>query len=324
MEEDKVKSKKYPDIDDYIERLSPDSKEKTCKVVRALFNKANLSGNSVIKIPFLEFSKNRISNEDVIDTLKNLYNKNIAKTLLTIGEYKGNKDKPGIGITKSIIDDDKIFNNSRAEISVKRDRLVYLKEQLEIYVGGKDLSKNEKNNSIIESPNGTKWSDITIGFINGNDAEITFRNFDYKKIWNFKELGFYDAKRKCPSILWRILYEAPKYEGKMSWAELGGISDSEKHKKIDNFQKQVSLLRQSMRNIFGVLEGSKLEPFIPCSKDKEYLITVNLIMEKDTHQKKEKKESWEDILSEAEISRYKELEKRDYMKNPNQDLIDDI
>ena len=185
---------------------------------------------------------------------------------------------------------------------------------------GKDTPKIKiaiERKPIINTVAGTKWSDVNIKWINGNDVEITLNNNSaFKEIKDFKELGFYDEKRKCPNILWKILLNASRYGGKMSWGELGGISESERIKKIDAFQKQISLLRNKMRDVFGNLKGDKNAPFIPYSRDKEYVITLNLIAKNDNLKKE--KESWEDFLSEAELNNYKQLEKNDYIKNPNQ------
>lgn len=176
---------------------------------------------------------------------------------------------------------------------------------------------NDTNLPLINLPQNTKWSDISIRWLNGNDVEIKLKNDPgFKKTMDYKELGFYDEKRKGPNILWRILLNAASPGRQMTWSNLGGISESDRHKKIDNFQKQISLLRGQLRKIFGALPGSKHEPLISHSNDKEYSITINLIPEKNAQQRKE--ESWEDLLSDAELSNYENLSKKEYIKNPNQ------
>ncbi len=193
-----------------------------------------------------------------------------------------------------------------------------------------ELLKENKNKEdpridkrcLIQTPTETKWSDVNIKWINGNDVEITLNNSkEFREIKDFKELGFYDEKRKCPNILWKILSNAAAYGGKMSWDNLGGTSESDRHKKIDAFQKQISLLRNKLREIFGSLKGEKNAPFIPYSKDKEYVITINLFSEKNN--RSQKKESWKDLMSEAELNNYERIEKVDFIKNPNQILTDD-
>jgi len=176
-----------------------------------------------------------------------------------------------------------------------------------------NIQKNQTE-PVIKTPIGTKWSDIIIKWLNGNDVEITLRNdLSFKETKDYKELGFYDEKRKYPNIQWRILENASRYGNKLSWANLGGTSDAERLKKIDNFQKQISLLRKELITVFGNLIGKKHEPFISFSKDMEYLITLNLISEKGARAKK--KESWKDLMSEAEIDNYEQMAKKDFIKN---------
>lgn len=175
---------------------------------------------------------------------------------------------------------------------------------------------------LISTPVETKWSDVTIRWLNGNDVEITLKNdLNYKKVWDFKELGFYDEKRKCPNILWKILLNASRYGREMSWAKLGGASESERHKKIDNFQKQISLLRNKLKDIFGSLKGNRDEPIISHSRDKEYTITLNLITEKGS--KKKEDEDWRNMYSEKELSNFDQMEKKDFIKNQSPSSEDD-
>lgn len=260
-----------------------------------------------------------VENKDVFD--KNL---TALSAFVNYIEEDGKKRFPSeYGATRSISEPRKFdYRDSGFDHNLIRSDKIPMEEHLlEI----KELIKEGKNKEeiratkkcLIKTPAGTRWSDLNIRWINGNDVEITLNNSkDFKEIKDFKELGFYDEKRKCPNILWKILSNASYYGGKMSWSELGGTSESERHKKIDNFQKQISLLRNKLRDIFGNLEGGKNEPFVSYSKDKEYIITINLISEKN--RKEQVKESWRDLMSEAELNSYDQMAKTDFIKNPNQ------
>ena len=105
-----------------------------------------------------------------------------------------------------------------------------------------------KNKHVVCLPAGTKWSDIIIKFINGNDVEIILKNDKkFKQILDYKELGFYDKKRKKPNMIWNILTTASNFEGKYRWDSLGGTSEVEKLKQIvkremEDFQLRIKLV----------------------------------------------------------------------------------
>lgn len=168
---------------------------------------------------------------------------------------------------------------------------------------------------LIDTPSGTKWGDINIRWLNGDDVEITLNNnSEFKEIKKFKELGFYDEKRRRPDMRWRILTETANHDKKISWANVGKEKASlqDQLRAVDAFQRQISQLRKQLKNIFGI-NG---DPLTTYSNDKEYVIKINLIPEKGT--RKKEKESWRDSMSEAELEKYDKMSKEDFINNPNQ------
>ncbi|MGI6348257.1 MAG: hypothetical protein ACOXZ1_03655 [Patescibacteria group bacterium] len=171
-----------------------------------------------------------------------------------------------------------------------------------------------KNKHVVCLPAGTKWSDIIIKFINGNDVEIILKNDKkFKQILDYKELGFYDKKRKKPNMIWNILTTASNFEGKFRWDSLGGTSEVEKLKKIDAFQKRISNLRKCLQNSFGIED----DPFEVSSYNKEYIIKINLIPEKSDP--KPKKGAWEDMIDPDELAKYEKISKESFTQNPNEE-----
>lgn len=228
-----------------------------------------------------------------------------------------------LGVVFGEIDENIKFSehieNTELIIDAENDKLISLREEIIDYqksqqeVSSNDEAPISSSKPLIESTSETKWSDVTIKWINGNDVEISLKNNpSFKKVMDYKELGFYDYKRKGPNLLWKILKNAALYDSTMSWGNLGGVSDSEIHKNIDNFQKQVSLLRAALRLAFGTLKGTKHEPFVPYSHDKEYKITVNLIPQDGS--KNEKKEDWKSLLSEKELYDYEQKAKEEFIQ----------
>jgi len=160
--------------------------------------------------------------------------------------------------------------------------------------------------SVIKMPDSTKWDNICIKWLNGNDVRITLDNEKkFNEIKDYKELGFYDYKRKCPNMLWKILLTAANYDGIMRWNNIEGVTNPKKLKNVDAFQKRISLLRKQLKSIFGLQD----DPFVTYSEDKKYVIKMKLVSEKNKACKK-KDEIWEDLMSKDEINRYKETEKK--------------
>jgi len=141
----KILPSPYPDIDELVERLSVVSKNKFYKIVKALLDEANLTDSNTIGIPFPKLSESNLSDEDLIAIFKSLYKNNIATTLLTIREFRGDKEKPGIGLCESILENKKIFYNKKTEINIKERRLKYLHQQLE-----RNTAKTSKQKVLLE------------------------------------------------------------------------------------------------------------------------------------------------------------------------------
>jgi len=185
----------------------------------------------------------------------------------------------------------------------------------------KEVTNNELSQEIQELrpiqglPVGTKWKDINIKWINGNDVEITLKNDkSYKEIYDFKELGFYDKKRKCPNLDWKTLQGLASNDNKMSWHSIKGITEVEIMRKVEAFQKRKSNLSKHLMKIFDI----KNDPFHVFPKEKEYIIKINLIPEKRSRKDK-KEENWRNLLSEHEIEKWETETKEDYISNPNQE-----
>lgn len=168
----------------------------------------------------------------------------------------------------------------------------------------KEISTSDQK--ILLPPN-TRWSDINIKWINGNDVEITLKNDkNYKETFDYKELGFYDYKKKGPNIHWKILINLSKYNNEMSWEALENPNNL---KQKDAFQQRKSLLSRHLQKMFNIKE----DPFETIADEKKYKIKINLIPEKYSPLKET--DSWEDMLTEKELEDYNKISKEDYASN---------
>lgn len=165
---------------------------------------------------------------------------------------------------------------------------------------------------IIELPLGTSWHNIKIRWINGNDIEITLNNdINFKHVWDYKELGFYNERSKGPNISWQILTTAANFGGKFSWANLGGVTQIDQIKKVDAFQKRVSEIRKQLKIIFGIGE----DPFETYGDEKIYRIKLILIPENASADPAS--DDWRDLMLKEELDKYDEISRKHLVKHPN-------
>ena len=263
MEGDKIQSKKYPDADKFVEELSSESRKKTLKVVRALFNKANLMGSSEIEIPFQELSKNKVSDDDAIDALRNLHKANIAKTYLTIREIKGRNDKPGIGIIETILEDKKIFN-TRARIYIKKNKIKYLKKLLE----KNRLNFEDNDLSKMPLPKNKTFKDVRIKFIEDYFFEMSINDSGRKK-FHGTDLGL-------------LKTSDGKYTEKKSLTFLSELSMCNGIYPLENltYKKRIEKTsrKRELKNTFQKIFETKEDPFFRYNEnDKCIKIKIKLI-----------------------------------------------
>jgi len=124
-----------------------------------------------------------------------------------------------------------------------------------------------KDIQFIELPEGTKWQDITIRFIDNNDnVEISTKKIT--RMASYQEMGFEDAKRKRPNLQWKLLQLLTMEKGELSWETNLNISIKERN----NIKKRVQVLSDTLKEYFQIKEY----PFYPYRKEGAYKIKINL------------------------------------------------
>ena len=194
-----------------------------------------------------------------------------------------------------------------SELSVNHDKTTSSKGVLTIN------NKPDEYKNILSLPLETKWSDVNIRWKNGNDVEITLNNdANFKKIIDYKELDFYDYKKKGPNMNWQILSSLAIYHGKMGWENI----EKQGQRQLRAFQKRISELRKQLKVIFD-LEGDPIETY---PNEKEYIIKINLIPEKNST--KDNSKTLDDILTNDEHEIMKEISKKDLINDFNKNKGD--
>ena len=118
-------------------------------------------------------------------------------------------------------------------------------------------------------PSDLAWSEITLKFLNGEDAIVKFRNTTFQT--TAEEMGFLDKKTKSPNAQWGFMAQLASHGGEISWSN---NSDLSKHD-IDAMKKRKQELVKGLWKYFGI-EG---DPFFPYRDIKAYKMKIALIPE---------------------------------------------
>lgn len=121
-----------------------------------------------------------------------------------------------------------------------------------------------------EFPLDTKWSDIIIHFLNGQEARIEVKGFIRNT--EYKAMGFEDEKTHKPNQQWVLLKLLSVKGGKLSRENNQDLES----KKIDRVKKQKQLLSDTLKRYFQIRND---EPFYDYKKERAYKIKMALIPE---------------------------------------------
>jgi hypothetical protein len=132
-------------------------------------------------------------------------------------------------------------------------------------------SKNKKIH-LRKLPNGTRWQDITIKFLNGQEAIIAAKGETFQT--NYVEMGFEDEKKKQPNSQWSFLKLLASKNGELSWDNNNDMSQ----KQINSAKKQKQTLADALKTYFQIDE----DPFENYRTEKAYKIKIILTPEDDS------------------------------------------
>jgi hypothetical protein len=124
-------------------------------------------------------------------------------------------------------------------------------------------SKN-KRIQLRKFPADTKWEDITIQFLNGQEVIIKVRDLTFQT--TYEGLGFQNERRKLPNKQWEFLKDLSEIGGTLTWQNLRATVKGKKRKQ---------LLADTLKAYFQIDE----DPFYPYKKEKAYKIKIKLIPE---------------------------------------------
>lgn len=157
----------------------------------------------------------------------------------------------------------------------------------------KVVLQKPKNKRILlkEFPPDTKWENITIRFLNGQEVIIKVKDLTFQN--TYEGLGFQDEKRKLPNKQWEFLKGLSETNGEISWGDSRATLKG---------KKQKQLLAEALKAYFRIDE----DPFYPYSRqEKLYKIRINLIPEEISAQNTKERKVSEDEKDKLGIEEYR-------------------
>jgi len=125
---------------------------------------------------------------------------------------------------------------------------------------------SHKNFTPLKLPSNTKWEHITIQFIDYDKVKIQAPNH-FKKITDFRKMGFENLKNGKPNKQWELLYALSRYHGDLSWTIATYRKRVDSHPlSTPKIRKQIQILSQSLKQYFNINEP----PFYDYVKFKAY------------------------------------------------------
>lgn len=277
-------------------KYSPENLERIKKVIKIVSDDLEiqeinrLAGN---KIPLKRFEDQSLSYTESIEVLNlikkkfglykiaNLEIEKMIQEAIPSHIFKSQTDLVEEDKRKEILKKLKLTKNDlRNNIIVRAinlDLVEKLKEVINVIEKNHKKNAQELNNKntkrlpLKKLPPNTKWQNITIQFLNGQEIIIKVKAREKGKkdlTWhtNYEEMGFQDERKKVPNKQWVFLQLLSQLEGRISWNNSKASSQGKKHKQR---------LADALKKYFHIT----YDPFYPYKIVKAYEIKIKLIPE---------------------------------------------
>ena len=118
----------------------------------------------------------------------------------------------------------------------------------------------------LELPSGTRWEHITIQFLDYDKVKI-LAPYQFKKITNFRKMGFENLKNGRPNKQWELLYDLSHYRGDLTWTIATYRKRVDSHPlSTPKIRKQIQILSQKLKQYFNIDD----QPFYDYVRFKAY------------------------------------------------------
>jgi len=271
------------DIKDEMEIMSTTKKEKLIWIFQTIKNvkeKGGFANNDSVQVAIKEIIKKpffilKTFEWDMSDLFKHIQEDKDFFRKHNMTSYN-----PRFEVVIEFLDD-----STMIEFSDFTDDFIkaYMEDRLGIKTG--DGIDNNQNKKVIlqktkkkqlqlqDLPSNLKWEEITIRFLNNNEAQITARELVYQV--SYELMGFQDEKSKKPNFQWNLLKLLSLKNGYLNWDNNRELDI----KARDRIKKQKQELLERLKVYFHTVEG---DPFFNYREESGYKIKIQLIPEQDS------------------------------------------
>jgi len=113
---------------------------------------------------------------------------------------------------------------------------------------------SHKKFTPLKLPSGTRWEHVTIQFLDYDKVKIQAPNH-FKRIADFRKMGFENLKNGKPNTQWKLLYDLSRYRGDLSWTIATYRKRVDSHPlSTPKIRKQIQRLSESLKQYFNINE----------------------------------------------------------------------
>ena len=142
------------------------------------------------------------------------------------------------------------------------------------------IKSPRKRITPLDLPEGIKWQQITMQFIDNEIIKIKVPNQPEYKI-HYSEMGLKDNRKLCPNTQWYFLQLLSQNNGRLSWEQFAELCKARKpeeiHKLITLAKKRKQLLSKVLKEYFQMNE----DPFYNYWERNAYEVKFHFIPQED-------------------------------------------
>ncbi len=132
------------------------------------------------------------------------------------------------------------------------------------------LESPRQRMSSWDLPEETKWENITLRFLNGEEVILEVHGKTRQTICG--EMGFLNQKTKRPNAQWQLLRQLAQAGGEIHWDNVQKLLPNDQ----DVLKTRIKQLRKALKSYFSMIDG---DPFYDYRKEKAYRIKMRLLPE---------------------------------------------
>ncbi len=236
-----------------IANLSEANRKKVILTVEAIYEQFELTSKPSVAINWIPPSDTENAQARTL-SLDFLVNKDVVR------HYKFNYWMSGGEIAVEI--------NIKQFMEIRADLLAYSQRQVQTVEEDKTTVTSTTSSGARRFPAiaGMGWADIQMKFVDGHNLRVTAK--DSTETFDYKQMGFEDARTRKPNSKWTLLATLAKRGGQLDWSN---------PEASENYRKKKQLLSETLKAFFEIDD----DPFYPYKDERAYRTKFKLKAEGD-------------------------------------------